>query len=536
MDAALDPKAKDTAGANWSVWFDRPDHKPVSFPKLQQHLVTEVCIIGGGIAGLSIAYNLAKNKVKVVLLEDGDIASGETGRTTAHLSWAMDSRYYNLRSMYGLDGATMAGDSHKWAVDEIEQVVKEENLDCNFQRLDGFLIDENPTSSMITLSDELKHELDAVHEAGLKEVDVVKQAPLPGIDSGFCLRFPQQGAFDPLPYCYGLAAAIVRMGGQIFTGTRVADFKGGDAARVTSKDGFEVRCQEIVMATNAPLQLLNMMATLEPYRTYVVGAKVPKDKYKHCLIWDTKDPYHYLRFVKFDENHDVIICGGEDHMAGMDMKDQDQKYERLEKWTRVRYPDVTEFQIKWSGQVLESSDYLAYIGRNQGGPKNLFVVTGDSGQGMTHGTIAGKLISDLIRGRANPWEKLYCPSRNPIKSIPEKIKHLLHANLQYKDYLQFGDVRDIEDIPIDCGAIVRKGLGLYAVYKDENGKVFPCSAICTHLKGVVRWNKDEKSWDCPVHGSRFDRYGAVSNGPAKTDLNRVDQSVVCGHHSTEPKL
>jgi Rieske Fe-S protein len=175
----------------------------------------------------------------------------------------------------------------------------------------------------------------------------------------------------------------------------------------------------------------------------------------------------------------------------------------------------------WGGQVMEPADYHAFIGRNPMDHENIFVVTGDSGMGLTHSTIAGMLVTDLIGGRPSPWEKLYSPSRVPVKAASELAREDLNMAAQYTDWLTGGDVESVNDIPREGGAILRRGLEKIAVYRDAQGAVHEHSAVCTHLGCIVKWNAAEKTFDCPCHGSRYDPLGKVINGPANKPLASV---------------
>jgi len=242
------------------------------------------------------------------------------------------------------------------------------------------------------------------------------------------------------------------------------------------------------------------------------------------LIWDTLDPYHYVRATRnVDEYHDLLIVGGEDHVVGRSF-DFEERYNRLFEWTKQRFPMVTSIQDRWSGQIIEPVDDVAFIGRNPNDYDNVFVVTGDSGNGLTHGTIAGILIPDLIFKIPNPWESLYNPSRKPVHSIHEVsefLQHNLQTQFQYKEWVTRSDVQDIEDIKPCSGAVMREGISKVAIYRDENGTFHSFSAVCPHLGGIITWNNNEKSWDCPVHGSRFSCYGEVLNGPSNSNLSHT---------------
>jgi Rieske Fe-S protein len=270
--------------------------------------------------------------------------------------------------------------------------------------------------------------------------------------------------------------------------------------------------------------------------SYAIGAIVPRGAVATALYWDTLDPYHYVRIQPLPpeagmteqngaEEQDVLIVGGEDHKTGQDPAHSDP-YARLEAWARERFPMIREVRFRWSGQVLETIDGLAFIGRNPLDQPNVFIVTGDSGMGMTHGTIAGILLTDLILGRENPWTTLYDPSRKTLRALDRFVMENLNLARQYGDWLTSGDVDSPAQIKAGAGAVIRHGLTKLAVYRDEQGACHECSAICTHLGGIVHWNDAEKTWDCPCHGSRFDRLGGVLSGPANRDLSRVDSD--CG--------
>ncbi len=235
-----------------------------------------------------------------------------------------------------------------------------------------------------------------------------------------------------------------------------------------------------------------------------------------ALYWDTEDPFHYVRLQKLGAGEDCLIVGGEDHKSGQ-ADDTGERHRRLEAWARERFPMIESIAYTWAGQVMESLDGLAFIGRNPG-DENVFVVTGDSGVGMTHGTIAGMLLTDLILGRENAWAGLYDPARKVPLAAGTFIRENVNVAAQYADWLTPGDAANAREIPFDSGAVVRRGLAKLAIYRDADGRAHALSAVCPHLGCLVQWNDAEKTWDCPCHGSRFDKRGKVVNGPANSDL------------------
>jgi glycine/D-amino acid oxidase-like deaminating enzyme/nitrite reductase/ring-hydroxylating ferredoxin subunit len=492
---------------------------------LAENINADVVIVGAGISGMTTAYLLGREGRSVVVLDDGPIGGGMTQRTTAHLVNALDDRYYELERLHGERGSRLAAESHTRAIDRIEAIVNEEKIDCEFERLDGYLF-VPPNDSKQQLEDELK----AAHRAGLTSIERVERAPIADFDTGSCLRFPRQAQFHPLKYLAGLARAIKRDGGRLYTATHASKIEGGKQARVETESGHIVTAGSVVVATNTPVNDRVAIHTKQaPYITYVIGARVPRGSVERALYWDTPDPYHYVRIESVggdDEGQagsDILIVGGEDHKTGQ-ADDANQRYARLERWTRTRWPMIEAIEFRWSGQVMEPVDGLAFIGRNPLDDDNVFIVTGDSGNGMTHGTIAGILITDLIQGRTNEWEEIYEPSRKTLKALPEFAKENLNVAAQYTDLVTPGDIDSTDEIKPGEGAIIRHGLSKVAAYRDEAGTLHERSAVCVHLGCIVDWNSKEKTWDCPCHGSRFDAYGKVFQGPANGDLAAVDES------------
>ena len=287
---------------------------------------------------------------------------------------------------------------------------------------------------------------------------------------------------------------------------------------VSTEDGHTVTADFVVCATNTPIiDWLVIHTKQAPYRTYAIGAPVPPDAVPRALYWDTADPYHYVRLAEGDGR--VLIVGGEDHKTGQ----EDDAYERfayLETWTRERFA-VGEVEYDWSGQVMEPVDGLAFIGRNPGDERHIFVATGDSGHGMTHGTIAGILLTDLIHGRPNPWEMLYDPSRKSRQVRGGVREGEPERGGAVPGLVSPGEVASVEEIRPGHGALVRHGLTKLAVYRDEHGALHERSAVCPHLGCIVHWNSLEGTWDCPCHGSRFGTDGRVLNGPAASGLADV---------------
>jgi glycine/D-amino acid oxidase-like deaminating enzyme/nitrite reductase/ring-hydroxylating ferredoxin subunit len=486
-------------------------------PALAQSLRSDVVVIGAGIAGLSVAYLLTRAGQSVTVLDAGPIGGGMTARTTAHLSAALDDLYQDLISVRGLDAARLAAASHGAAIDLIEQIQDKEKIACDFARLSGFLFRQPGESLEI-----LESELDAAHRVGLTGVGWADRAPIPGVDSGRCLRFPQMGRFHPLKYLAGLAEAIVRDGGRFCTARAVSVSGDGRTATVETEAGHSVTARAAVVATNSPINDRVTIHTKQaPYRTYVVTAALPRGAVEDALYWDTGDPYHYVR-LQPGSAEDWLIVGGEDHKTGQ-ADDMDRRFARLEAWMRERFPQAGEIRYRWSGQVMEPIDYLGFIGRNPGDAQNVFIATGDSGMGITHGTIAGMILSDLILGRQNTWASLYDPARVSVKAGAEFVSENLNVAAQLTEYVTGGDISSLRSLRPGEGAVIRRGLRKVAVYRDPQGVLHERSAVCTHLGCIVAWNPLERCWDCPCHGSQFSPDGEAINGPAFKPLAAIER-------------
>jgi glycine/D-amino acid oxidase-like deaminating enzyme/nitrite reductase/ring-hydroxylating ferredoxin subunit len=501
-----------------TLWYEKQEMP--HYEALTRSVSCDVAVIGAGIAGLSVAYNALKKGLSVIVLEDGEIGRGETGRTSAHLSNALDDRYFTLEKYHGEKGARLAAESHSAAIDWIEELCRREKIDCDFERVEGYLFVPHGEDLSI-----LEKEYDAAKRAGLP-VTWAAKAPWPSYDSGKCLVFPRQAQFHPLRYLAGLARAVVDAGGQIFTHTHATSVVGGDEAVVETKGGHRVRARHIVVATHTPInEWLAIHTKQAAYRSYVVTAAVPKGAVPHGLYWDTADPYHYVRVAPMPSSStdELLIIGGEDHKTGQPDPTK-APFAELASWARVRFPQLGEVVHEWSGQIIEPVDGLAFIGHSPLDKPNVYLCTGDSGNGLTHGTIAGVLITDLILGRANAWAEIYDPNRVTISSASEFIKENLNVAAQYLDWVTPGEAKEIKEIPRGSGAIIRSGLKKYAVYRNGQGGLSAMSAVCPHLGALVTWNTKENTWDCPAHGSRFSPTGQVLNGPANSRLEPLGKT------------
>lgn len=533
-----------TSGALDSVWTKAvPYSRFPTFPKLEQDHETDVLIIGSGISGVSIAYELVSQGVKVTMIEARDALSGESGRTSGHLSSDLDDGYTQIGKKHGENGAKFAAASHNWALERVGQVSNELGIDCEYRVLKAYNISQYPRGSQEHDKDvrELVGDMKAAINAGL-EAEYLKDHAIKGwdgkVDQRDAIEYSHQATFHPTKYICGVLEWLKSQSSfEAYTRTRATEIEekgvtvpvvdvhlGPRDVRTSLESGHRITSSHVVEATCVPLQRLSLIAEMEYNRTYCIAIRIPRGMVEDCLLYDSADPYKYVRITACDEADDYLVVGGCDHAVGQ-ADEQDDRYAELEAWTRERFTKAGSVDYKWSGQIFEPVDFMGYIGRNSAAQR-VYVVTGDSGNGLTHGVLSGKLISDMITGKPNEWEKLYDPRRRGTsiaKSLPQMLTHDLQVNMQYKRYAQ-SDIDDVEDLGLEEGAVMNsKTSKPIAVYKDANGNVKRMSALCPHMKGVVFWNDSEKSWDCPVHGSRFAAGGEQICGPANRGMHPEEQ-------------
>lgn len=493
------------------IWARSTEFTDTKFLRSAPSEKQDVVVVGAGVAGLATALCLAQDGRQVLVVDRQGVGEGESLRTTAHLASALDDRFYNLARWHGKDGARLAAASHAAAIDWIEDFVGSTAGECGFRRVPGYLFSHDGKTSR------LEQECDAAFEAGLPVSYLERGIPeLPGL--GPALRFENQARIDMDRYMSALAHACDALGVR-FLKADIAQAKGGETPTLLTGANEVLKAAVVVIATNVPFHERVPVHTKQaPYRSYVVAGPIRSGALPDALLWDDGDPYHYVRIAQ-PEGSDglLVVIGGEDHKTGQD--DDTTAFVRLQEWARAHLPGIESFSHGWSGQIIEPADGLAFIGADPGGEENVYVATGDSGNGVTHGTLAGLLLADLIMGRENPWAELYDPKRKLVRSPGGWLRENANVALQYRDWLGRGDIRDVDALAPGEGAVIRRGVHRVAAYRTGDGEVRTFSARCPHLGCVVHWSPQEKSWDCPCHGSRFDaQTGAVLNGPASEPL------------------
>ena len=481
----------------------------ISFPRLDSTLDVDVAIIGGGITGIVTAYELAKAGKKVALLEQGRLAEGASGWTTAFATYVTDAPFLKLKKTVGAKRATLAWNAGREAIDELERLIKAEKIDCDFMRCPAYVFAKDEQAL-----EQLHREEDAIKESGFRVK--MDDAPL-GFATPGHMRVDRQAKFHPVKFLTGLAKAAEKHGAHIFENSKMESHAGSSPCVVKTKGG-QLRATYVVLATHMPNGNPDLIAErITAYQTYCLEAEIPKGILSEALYWDTELPYHYFRVDAFPD-HDRLMIGGEDHKTGQS-EDANMHFAQMENFVKQLLPGI-EYNISrhWSGEILQTIDELPFVGPTHRN-KHVLMATGFAGNGMTFGIASALILRDHILGKKNPYA-------NALRTLRfSGFFHYCERGYNYMKELVAGRMSQekttVDRIPAGEGAIVNIDGKKVAVFRTPAGKLIKLSPVCTHLKCIVQWNNAEKTWDCPCHGSRFAKDGKVINGPAKKPLEKI---------------
>lgn len=494
-------------GKSKSFWIENTDD--TNFGVLKEGLSVDVAVLGAGIAGITSALILKEAGLSVALIEAGKVIKDVTANTTAKITAAHNVIYSNLESHFDKDGARIYAEANQMAIDKIESIIKERNINCDFQRLPCYIYSENAGERYM-----LKKEAKAASDAGL-QASYTETSPLP-FDIAGAVKYENQAEFHPRKYLLNLIKSISGEGSYIFEGTRALEVKEGNTNEVVTDKG-SIQAKNVIISTHIPIyDPSHLFAKMYPSMSYALGFYA-NEPFPEGLFISTQPTITY-RSTPSNEG-ELIIVSGANHKVGHE-PDTMEFYKILERHANDHFK-VNSIDYHWSTEDYITIDKVPYIGKAESKSKGVYVATGFMKWGMTNGTAAAMIITDLILGKENAWSSFFDPSRS--KPVLESTKEFIGTNVDVAKELLSGRLSRPKSMkPSELekgeGKLLNVNGKKVAAYKDENGKLYTVSSVCVHLGCQVNWNNAEKTWDCPCHGSRYKYDGKVIHAPALGDL------------------
>lgn len=493
-----------------SYWVDTTTRP--KFPKLDKNIDTDICIIGAGITGIMTAYMLLDKGLKITIIDKGEICSGVTENTTAKITSQHGLIYNYLEVTFGTEFASLYLESNQKAIDTIENIIKKENIECEFERVDNYIY---------TCKDEyvqkIKDEVETINRLGV-EAKLLDKIKLPfEIKAG--IKLPTQAKFHPLKYLYKIVEILKRSGVDIYTNSIVINTKKEGKEYQVITENNVIKAKYVVMATHYPIKSFPGLHFLKMYqdRSYAIAIE-PHAKIDIDMYISAETPVASFRPI----NEELLIIGGSDHKTGENSIDLDNSYKSLETYAKEIYPSM-KVKYRWATQDCISLDKVPYIGDFSNLMPNLYISTGYKKWGMTTSHVAAEIIRDKILEKNNEYEKIYKATRMaPIKNHNEFGNMLKQTTYSLGINKIKQSKYKIEDLAKDSGGVVEYQGRKMGIYKDKDGKIFAVEPYCKHLGCELSWNNLEKTWDCPCHGSRYDYTGKLITEPAVKDLDRID--------------
>jgi len=498
-------------GSNVSFWESKADDEQI---KKHKQTSFDTIIVGAGITGVTLAKELQNRGQKCLIIEKENVGFGTTGGTTAHINNFFDASYDEIISDFGEESAVLLADAAKETIRYIKQNIIQYHISCDFSECSYYLFSAEEKQNK-----KLEDILAAHQKVGIPTEQTFK-IPF-SLEFKKAIEIKGQSQFHPLLYINKLLKEYLKQGGEILTHTLVSDYKNKDGVvTVTTDDDLVFTAKNLVWATHIPPGNNRFSVLLAPYRSYAVTLLLENPVNVMAQTADLYDPYHYVRYHKSDNNY-YLIAGGFDHKTG-DEKDTEKHFEDLKKYVdeNFRYKKIVS---QWSSQYYQSADGLPYIGKMPG-EDNIYISTGFTGNGMTFGTMTSLVIPDVMEGKETELARLLSPSRiKPIASAGSVLDEVVNASVHFvKDKFSADKIEELDEIQNGEGRIIKHDGKTYAAYRDGKAELHLLSPVCPHTGCNVAWNPSEVSWDCPCHGSRFDIEGKLLNGPAMSDLKKID--------------
>lgn len=488
-----------------SYWIDSTEK--TNYPSLEDDITVDVAIVGGGMVGITCAYLLKQDGLSVAVVEAKEIIGSTTGHTTAKITSQHSLVYDKIKKHMGDDKARQYAEANEFAIQEMAQLIKKKNIDCDFAYKSSYVFTQSND-----YIEKIENEVKAASSLGIKAVfDEDPPLPFPVKAS---VRFDGQAQFHPRKYLLALAKDIPGGGSHIFEDTRVTGYEEKDGIELSTEQGRRVKAKKVIVASHYPIFDKSgfYFARIYQDRSYVVAVKM-KEKFPDGMFINCEKPTRSLRSVHTKDG-EIVLVVGDRHKTGQG-ENTINHYEKLLDFARENYT-IEDVLYMWSTQDCMTLDGIPYVGQLTSDTRNMYVATGFGKWGMTNSTVSSIILKDLIVKGDSPWSAVYNPSRfTPVVSA----KNFIVQNLNVAGKFISGKMETLtlsDDFDVKKGegkAIELKGKRL-GVYRDDADILHIVDTTCTHMLCELEWNDAEKSWDCPCHGSRFTYEGKVIQGPA----------------------
>lgn len=505
-------KSIERDGENLSPWQVNVESEQASIATVNEKIY-DCIIIGAGITGITAGLILRKAGKEVLIVDAHNSGYGTTGGTSAHINTFADTTYSEAESAFGEEGANQFAGAINSGFGLIRKNIESYNIDCDFEEKPGYVYAED--------EDQVK-QLEDLYDGTVKvnvPISYVDEIPVP-IPFQRAVMLPGQAQFHPLKYTQALLQEFIKTGGRLLEDTKIEEIKTDDGIHSAVSGGYSYKSINVIYATHIPPGINVFSFRCAPYRSYVIAVKLNGDNYPQALVYDMRDPYHYFRSHVID-GQELLLIGGSDHKTGHD--EPEQAFSELEKYARNHF-DISSVEYKWSSQYYTPVDGLPYVGHIPFYAEGIYCATGYNGNGMMLGSISAAILADTILGKTHPYAELFSTTRiKPIDGFTEFVKE--NADVVYHfvaDRLSVHEIDSIKGLKPGTGEVIKLDGKKIAAYRDEDGDIHALSPVCTHAGCIVNWNGEEKSWDCPCHGARYDIEGKVLTGPAVRDLEKIE--------------
>ena len=478
-------------------------------------LSCDVTIIGGGITGLSCAYYLTRQGLKIIVLEKEHLMSKTSGHTTAKITAQHGLFYKYLVDTFGIETAKKYLNCNLNALTNIKSIIDDEKIDCDFEYQNSYVF----TKSKTYIQD-IKDEVKYLNLLGYP-AKLLNKIPLPTNNVLSAIEFSKQAQFNPRKYAKGLCTSIINNKGLIFENSIVEDIHKIQDSYSTKVNGHTIKSRNVILACRYPFINAPGFYFLKMYQTisYCAAYEFEGDTFSGIYI-NAENPTLSARIAKYNDK-DVLLLSGCSHKTGKDSGVSDP-YATLTTFAHSIYPNA-KIITKWSTEDSVSLDKLPYIGQFSTFLPNMYIATGFKKWGMAFSNAAANMITDDILGKENKFADIFDATRmHPIENKEEMGNMLKEATSSIVLKKLVLPNETILSLANDEGKIIEFEGAKVGVYKDYDGKIYKIKPVCSHLGCEVSWNQIDRTWDCPCHGSRFNYDGTLLYGPALKNLSIIE--------------